>query len=113
MFAIRCHNLHTLRGSVCNTENNVAIRIKRDRMSDSSADEFHRDRVTGVLGFGSEDKIMPGLFRNIPAESGIIIDIIQCTGNGASTDRNTRLQLSYSFAKYVRLTVFGFNGETD
>lgn len=58
-------------------------------MSNSSADEFHRDRVTGVPSVGPEDKIVSGLFRDVPAESGIIVDMIQRTGNRASADCNT------------------------
>lgn len=82
-------------------------------MPNSSANEFYRDSVTGILSIGPEDKIVSGLFRDVPAESGITLDIIQRTGNRASADCNTRLQLSYSFAEYVRLTIFGFNSETD
>lgn len=82
-------------------------------MSDSSADEFYRDRVTGVSSVGPEDKIVPGLFRDVPTESGIAFDVVQRTRNRASTNCNSRLQLSYSFAEYVRLTILGFNSETD
>lgn len=113
MFTVRCHNLHALGGSVRNAEYDITIGIKRNRTSDSSAYEFHRDRVTGVPGVGPEDKIVSGLFRDVPAKSGITVDIIQRTGNRASADCNTRLQLSYSFAEYVRLTILGFHGETD
>lgn len=107
------HNLHALGGSVCNAKYDITIGIKRNRMSDSSADEFHRDRVTGVPGVGPEDKIVSGLFRDVSTESGITVDIIQRTGNRASADCNTRLQLSYSFAEHVRLTILGLHSETD
>lgn len=113
MFTIRRHNLHALGGSVRNAEYDITVGIKRNRMSNSSADEFHRDRVTGVPSDGPEDKIVSGLFRDVPTESGITFDIIQRTGNRASTDSNTRLQLSYSFAEYIRLTILGFYSETD
>lgn len=113
MLTVRRHNLHALGRSVRNAEYDITIGIKRNRMPNSSSDEFHRDRVTGVPSVGSEDKIVSGLFLDVPTESGITVDIIQRTGNRASTDCNTRLQFSYSFAEHVRLTVFGFHSETD
>lgn len=100
------HDRKGLRILITDTEDRDAVAVKRRLLRDLRGDlhVFHIRR-------GMESDIVAGLLSRFAGETGVIVNILQRTGDGILTEDYTGLKIAGMFAEQILRAGIGFNGQ--
>ena len=106
-------HLKLLLHGVGNTNDHIPVTIQGYRLPGNTVRQFNRDDVIFIVGFKLQNQVITFLKGWISGESGVFRHVVQRTKDFIIFDADSRLQVFYILAQYIRLIVFGTNGETD
>ena len=114
------NNTNLLCHRICDSKDDIAIAVKRHRMSERTVNKFNSNLVIFIFSINSHNQVVTFLFCRIAGEAGVILNVFQRSAKlitflvfSTMGNSYSGLEITDIFPQNLRFTIFRTNSEAN